>query len=674
MAVNRRVSGWIVGSLILVSAAVANGVKKQPALQAHAIEAVSQQDSKNSSQRKDLDAAIEELTNAEQKKSGEPREYISALLNVATDARNYDVASQNLSHPYDSRQGDEYFKRAVDFYCNTKLKSEDNLLVAQELWNSSSQTSSTLFESVFEQIFKASQSNQDETRPANDSSVWFAIKQHEEKLPLSTQKKLLARTIDIRSAALGRSSKQLAPLYQNMAFCCLENSDTEGAEKNFQQAISLLEPDPIEHLHAIVNLAVFYANNQLYDKSEITWKRAVTLLKEKHLEWYTDGFRSLIEVLRSRGQFKRMLPIFQTWLADGDDFTFRKLDPLLAEFIDNQMKFGEFAAAEAIVERRIAVDSSNGKTSGSEDWKVRLSDLYLADGKTEQSEAIFKRVISDLEARSLPTSSLKHKRSTLLANLGMRVDSQQRDSSISSTSSDIVLSSSIVVKDHIEFAKDVGITSFDSTDPNDPIGRNVSSGGYGGAFVTTSGDPSSILCLGSITGRFVQYLGTVFCNNVKTETLPNRELKVLPVPQAVHLEDCTTPSSDAKTSVVMLDGHEKVLERGDYILTDLGRLTVRPQASSLPIRLFLEDSPGKEDFELSLEGPPVSFRQFQLWYKGNKQIKIKNGSGLIYAPNASVEIDEGPGFMGVLVAREFKYRNSASIFLDRGVVNISLSR
>jgi hypothetical protein len=80
-----------------------------------------------------------------------------------------------------------------------------------------------------------------------------------------------------------------------------------------------------------------------------------------------------------------------------------------------------------------------------------------------------------------------------------------------------------------------------------------------------------------------------------------QRLQIHPVENAIQLPDAISAPPQAKPTVLTLDGQEKILERGDYVLTDLGKLTIRPQISSMPIRIFLQDSPDKKDYELALE-------------------------------------------------------------------------
>jgi len=148
----------------------------------------------------------------------------------------------------------------------------------------------------------------------------------------------------------------------------------------------------------------------------------------------------------------------------------------------------------------------------------------------------------------------------------------------------------------------------------------------------------------------------------------------MPLEHAFQISEGPEPPVGAKTVVPVIEARVRMLERGDYILTDLGDLHVREQTSSVPIRIFLQDSPEKSEYHLSIHGPPLSYKQFQVWYKGTRTIKLGMARGLIYAPNARVELTSGTGFMGAIVAKEFKCSNSSSVWLDRGMLNKNLTR
>ncbi|MFX6027505.1 hypothetical protein ABTE84_19345, partial [Acinetobacter baumannii] len=78
-----------------------------------------------------------------------------------------------------------------------------------------------------------------------------------------------------------------------------------------------------------------------------------------------------------------------------------------------------------------------------------------------------------------------------------------------------------------------------------------------------------------MTGPNIQYTGTIYCNDARVTAPFQRTLHISPLPSNVKVADGIKPSPDAKASILTLDGHEKVLERGDYVLNDLGDLTVR---------------------------------------------------------------------------------------------------
>jgi tetratricopeptide (TPR) repeat protein len=632
--------------------------------------------SSQSAAQENLSRCLNALKVAEEKKIEDPKSCVLALAYTADAATQCDRELPKHTGPFYSEDGDRYFKLAVDLYAKNKWDKQNSDEIADMLYQQLGQRSWKVVESVFEELFKASERHLEGKFERHDVSIYFGLSQREQKMPLQVQRKLLEKAIEIRRIARKNESWRLAPLYDDLAWCFRDAGDIKGAETNFLGAISMLEPDPVEQARALVNLARFYVDSGMYDKANSTWRRSAALTKQKHLVWGVQDYVNLVHTYIGRQQPKYLPPLFDVLITNGDEFTFISLDPMLVKYIEKQIELGELEPAAVLIKKRIVAAPGHGVKPGSENWKIRLSNIYLAQGKTTESQALFNQAISDLERTALPTSDYKSSRAKLLENIGMHNEAKTVSATLPTNSLDITLPACIVVKDKIEFGNDSSLISFDSSDDNDPV---MQAHGRSCGFMRVmppEGD-GSILSFGSISGSDISYFGTIHCNKSTLTQPQNRRAKILPIEHVFQIQEGIDPPPDARTVVPVIEAGVKMLERGDYILTDLGDLTVRPQTLSAPIRVFLQDSdsPDKEEFVLSLHGQPVvSFRQFQVWYKGSKTIKLRSAGGLIYAPNARVELPFGTGFMGAIVAREFKSANSSSIWLDRGVLNKNLTR
>jgi tetratricopeptide (TPR) repeat protein len=461
------------------------------------------------------DRAFDQLKEAEKKKTEEPERYSEALTQMASQAANYEMISKGLKNESDSQEGNKYFKLAIDFYCANKWGIKESDDVARTLWTASSGRSTAALEAVFERLFKASERHltDDSDTHGRDLALWVALCQRQESMPLNDQKRLVERAIAIRKSALkSNRSRLLAPLYDNLAYCFGEAHDIKGAEASYITAVSMLDSDPVQQEHALVELAKFYVNNQMFAQADATWKRAAKLTIARRLVWYTSGYVDLIHLFKYQQQWSYTGPIFDTLLTHGDDFDFHLLDPELVEYVERRIKSGDLATAADLVKKRIAAAPGQGKRPGMEDWKIRLSNIYLAQGRTTESKALFDQVIADSVRLSLPTADWKNERARLMENLGLHDAAQKLSASTAASSSDIVLPSSLVVKGNIEFGPGSQVTSFDSSDHNDPALKGIS-----GCYMRTippEGD-GSILCLGNVTGESLQYAGTIYCRSSK---------------------------------------------------------------------------------------------------------------------------------------------------------------
>jgi tetratricopeptide (TPR) repeat protein len=613
---------------------------------------------------------------AEEKKIQDPKSYVLDLAQTADAATQCDMEIENHVVPFYSEEGDRYFKLALDFYSRNNWNKQDSDEIANRLYDQLGQRSSAVVESTFEQLFKASERHVEGKFERHDLQIYFALTKRDPKMPLQVQQKLLEKAIEIRRLSQKDELWRLAPLYDNLALCFRNADDLRGAETNYLRAIAVLQPDPVEQARALVQLARFYVDTGMYDKAESTWRRSAALTKQRRLVLSANDYSMLIQAYFNRRQEKYLPPLFDMVITNGDEFAFVKIDQLLNEFIEKQIKLAELNTAAILLKERIAAAPGHGAKPGSESWKIRLSDIYLAQGKTEESQALFSQAVSDLESTARPSSDYKLSRAKLLENMGLHDAAKTLNATLPKSSTDIKLPACMVVRDKIEFGPESNITSFDSSDSNDPTEKSLNAGG--GVFamhtIPPEGDGSSILCFGSVSGTNIRYYGTIYSNNSTITQLPGSRAKILPIKQDFQIQEGIDPPAGAKTGVPVFEANTKMLERGDYVLTDLGNLEIRQQTSAAPIRVFLQDSPDKKEFVLSLHGSYVSSKQFQVWYRGTKTIKLRSAHGLIYAPNARIELTFGTGFMGVIVAREFKSSNNASVWLDRGMLNRNLSR
>jgi tetratricopeptide (TPR) repeat protein len=627
-----------------------------------------------SAAQENLNRSLKALELAEEKKIQDPRAYVQALAYTAGAATQRDRELQKQGGLLYSEEGDRYFKLAADFYAGSKWDKGDSDAIASLLYRALAERSPQVVESTFEEIFKTSERHVEGKFERHDLEIHFSLSQREQKLPLPLQLKLLQRAIEIRRLAQKEETWRIAPLYDDVALAYRNAGDIKGAETNFLCAIAVLEPDPVEQAKAMLNLARFYVDNGIYDKADSTWRRSAALTKQKRLVWRASEYVMLIQTYINRQKPKYLPPLFDLLITNGDEFTFVSLDPMLVDYIDKQIKLGELETAAGLLKKRIEASSYHGVKPGSESWKIKLSNIYLAQGKTTESLTLFKQAISALERGALPTSDYIDARAKLLENMGLPNDTKNLTAILPENSMDIRLPACMVVKDIIEFGKESSITSFDSSDSNDPTLRFRGGGSGVMRSIPPSGDGSSILCLGSISGTDIRYFGSIYCNNSKLTQLQNSRAKIMPLEHAFQIPEGLDPPIGAKTGVPVIEAGVRMLERGDYILTDLSDLSIREQTSSVPIRIFLEDSPEKSEYILSIHGPPLSYKQFQVWYKGTKTIKLNRAQGLIYAPNARLELTSGTGFMGAIVAKEFKSSNNSSVWLDRGMLNKNLTR
>jgi hypothetical protein len=95
-----------------------------------------------------------------------------------------------------------------------------------------------------------------------------------------------------------------------------------------------------------------------------------------------------------------------------------------------------------------------------------------------------------------------------------------------------------------------------------------------------------------------------------------------------------------------------MLEPGDYTCTDFPRMPMLQLSHAGAVRIFLVDSPSSPFvYEcpslINMNNPPANF---QIWYSGTRKLRLSTFKGVVYAPNAVVEIGFNGRVAGAIVA------------------------
>jgi tetratricopeptide (TPR) repeat protein len=608
-----------------------------------------------------------QLKRAESVKNDNPEGYIYALTTMASVVRDNDLANNNKKESLDA---DKYFDLAVDFFLTTKFDKEGNKRIACHLWQTSGTTSLKEFKAVFEKLCRASDRELGDDFGAVDADMSQALRNRsanrDNGIPVHEQIKFTERALAIRSAALGARSKTLSMLFFKIGQYQEELGETASAEQYYLKSGNL-DSDASTKASRWQSLADFYLRHNEFTKAIDAWRQGTAITTKQHLNFYVDGEINMIKEFKKSNHPEYADEIITTLLANGNSRFFDSFDSYLLDAVDQSIKDTNFKKAQDLIQKRIAAGIRGEATSGLTDWKIRLSNVYLALGNKKDSEALFNQVLGSMALQGIQTDGLRRDRAELLERMGKTAESETLTKGLPKGSTAIIMKSPLMASDAIILGYNSRVTFFNSLDPSDKtLNRRFSpkpqSPHPPGFRTPTPPDEESILSLGQIRMEGnIFYDGKIFCRN-----LSNAErYHVNPVPAGFTINDALSPPPGTPAWTRMTNS-------GDYITSDTD-LRIMGQPAPTALRIFLRDSTNYREFELR-DFALTSSRQLQIWYNGTKKITLRNVSGLVYAPHAVVEIPVNSTFSGALVAKRIVCAGNNSINLDKAVVNQNFSK
>jgi hypothetical protein len=150
---------------------------------------------------------------------------------------------------------------------------------------------------------------------------------------------------------------------------------------------------------------------------------------------------------------------------------------------------------------------------------------------------------------------------------------------------------------------------------------------------------------------------------------------------AAQIQMAPAPSQSATTtSFPEITTSSFNVPAGDYAVTDLQTSTFEVPATigasgqASPVRIFVQDGANQSAVQINssmMTNASGVDSNLQLWYSGSKPVNINlNGptfNGVIYAPNATVNITGQGNFTGAVVAGLLNATNTGNVSIDTGL-------
>jgi tetratricopeptide (TPR) repeat protein len=608
-----------------------------------------------------LQKAAEDVEKARADKDTNPNAFIQALTQAASIYQNHDETSK----------ANEYFQQAVDFFnklgdgrYNVRVFGMMQYALRYEPASTAIQTFGTLEEAA--ERCKLYDFRALDMELSNVISVWGGNRRFNHGLPNVDESRKLPelawkKVIDVRTAVRGTNDHSLKAPLSNYAGACEANGDIGESEQSWLRVNALDHNNAILHGTSELNLADFYLRQKMFDKFETAWKEAITAEQGHISEGVARGFASLIENCKRLNRTADEQVIIIALLDKGGNSVVKALDPTLQSIVDGYIRSGDLTRAEALVKRRLQASATCTEDFTCNDWRLRLSDIYLSTGRKAESDKLFQQVSASLALQGISTETILQRRADLLQRLGMTAAAQKTRPTPRRSAGPIRVRFLLFAAQEIRLGHNTTIVSYDSSDPKSSF--------YGSKYPT--GD-ASVCCLGTTRreGNFMMRgNGTIYGNvDPPTRSRPPFGAGSAPVPAGLApIPPALTPPSSNVTDLRKNPAADlSTLKPGDYITDHLeSRMFMRRDKGRL--RFFIVDSDPPRSSVIDLNLPPINNNapaDFQIWYSGINKIRVNGLCGVVYAPNATVEIPFNGRVAGAIVANRIIGEGNNSYSFD----------
>jgi tetratricopeptide (TPR) repeat protein len=484
------------------------------------------------------------------------------------------------------------------------------------------------------------------------------------------------KVIDVRSNLYGDNDNSIALPTRRYAEACEAAGDNLEAESAFKKLIGMHpDNDKTGQAHDRLVLAHFYLRHQMFEEASSNWQAAAQVL-HGYIARDLSGF---VAKYQQASRLEDMNEVIDTIFNYADNEAMLVVDKTLCELFDGYIRSGNLERAESLAEKRVAASNKCTDDRTGNDWRLRLSDLYLAAGRTEESEALFQRVTQTRALQGLSNDLQVQKRAKLLVRLGQKQLASELQETVSTdrSSGSIRIEYTLCGVEEVRLGNNTTLTAYNTQDKGkSPVTvRFLGPHDHDGSSIASAG---TITCEGNVTmhGKlFGQVMPAGIASRLQSRISPAPD-KLNKLPNALA---APTTAIDLSQSGLTLGQHgfgRNMLTEGDYVIANRNinsRLVHRRNISGR-VRIFLtDDERDDSDYALiwsehSMTGQPADL---QFWYNGVRKLIFEHKTyGVVYAPHATVEIKFNGHFTGAIVANRIIGEGNNHFVFDQHLLEV----
>lgn len=230
-------------------------------------------------------------------------------------------------------------------------------------------------------------------------------------------KRLWLAVIGFRTKVRGKTDKALLPLYQAFASQCETHKELGLAEEYMFKQIALTQDDPFERAYRELWLAQFYFRSKMFEKSVAAAIRSTQIEGATANHFMAPSYVNLLTDYEEGYTTDSVEALIFSLLEHPSVFLLKNIDPKITALNNSYLRTGNFVKSEILLNKRIKASGQSMKDLACNDWRLKLSDLYLAMNRNADSQKLFKEVQESMALQGLSTASIIASRAELINKL-----------------------------------------------------------------------------------------------------------------------------------------------------------------------------------------------------------------------------------------------------------------
>lgn len=591
-----------------------------------------------------LESALSKL--ASKNPNDSINEYIEALIEVARAFR----TTKSIE------EADKYFKEALRLF---ETNNQPSTIVCTLFWNYLAATDLEIFNNTFSRLFEATEKI---LKPYDSSqALALTINRLQYKHTSDTGEfeiNCWKKAIEIRETIRGETHKSLSDLYDYYNNTCERYGLLEHAEQGIMRLERTARESNIKTLSmGYLTLADLYLQVNQFAKAEETWSKALTLEANAPSIGFKTKLAKLLQICLEKNRKRETTELTSIFFSNIEERTLEIIDKLLDHLICKCRATQNLTVELNLMEERLKASENCICDSAATSWRLRLSESYLNSGRSSESTQLFQQVLTSMALIGISTNKILSKRAQLLKSLGYTIEAASlSEASLETVAGPVKIRFGLFATQALHLGGNTIIQYFD---PEPEIMSEIISSGK--AYEVASCCLGTTYCQGNLKAA-----GLLYCNEVNPQWA-TRQIAIAPIPEDLKL---LPPALEAPATGVNSLRSNDQLKPGDYTASFLqGRFCFYSQEKGT-IRIFLtDDDRNTESYvfdvrPIFMDAAERRAYDLQLWYNGTKKVKLDGIIGLVYAPNAIVELPVNSNFSGAIVANRIIANGNNTITLD----------